>query len=359
MRNILLLIFVALTVFNSSAQQYVLSGQITGQKNLPLSFASVYIKNSSYGTTANENGNYLVKLRPGIYNIVYRVVGYKEKIDKVTILSHGEQHNVQLDDEPFQLKAIKSKGNNKNDPAYDIMRAVLNKRKFYLNEVNSYSCAIYIKGEKKIISVPKTLLDKGIAKLLDLDTSGRGISYQSESLSSFSFERPNKVKEVFMASKVAGSNPPFGYNKASDLQVNFYKNLFFVDGLSSHGFVSPAGAYAFKYYKFKLLGTIIQGGKTIDKIQVQTRIGKALSFSGSIYIMEDDWRIYSVDLFLTKKLNNLNFVDTLRVTQQYIPIGNSWEPLSFQYSYNGNVNGLKFSGYYLGINNNYKIDTTF
>ena len=359
MRNILLLIFVFLIAFNSSAQQYVLSGEVTSQKNIPVPFASVYIKNSTYGTTANENGSYIFKLKPGTYDIVYRVVGYKEIIDKVTVANQDEEHNVQLEDEPFQLKAEKSIGNNKNDPAYYIMRQVLSMRKFYLNEVNSYSCDIYIKGVKKITSVPKTLLDKEMAKLLRLDTGGRGISYQSESLSSYSFKRPDGVKEVFLASKVSGSNPPFGYNKASDLQVNFYKDLFFVDGLSSHGFVSPASRYAFKYYKFKLLGTITEDGKQIDKIQVQTRIGKALSFTGNIYIIEGDWRIYGVDLYLTKKLNNLNFVDTLRVTQQYIPVGNTWEPLSFQYSYNGNVNSLKFSGYFLGINNNYKIDTPF
>src|SRR6185437_1500771 len=283
MKHTLLLIFAAFATINSSAQQYILSGQITSQKNTPVSFASVYVKNTSYGTTANENGDYLFRLKPGTYHIVYRAVGYKQRTDTVKITNGDELHNVQLADEPFQLKPVKTTVNNKRDPAYYIMREVVNKRKFYLNEVNSYDCDIYIKGVKNIISVPKKLLDKSMAKLLGLDTSGRGISYQSESLSSYSFQRPHKVKEVFIASKTAGSNPPFGYNKASDLQVNFYENLFYVNGLSSHAFVSPASVFAFKYYKFKLLGAIIVDGKTIDKIQVQTRIGKALSFTGSIY----------------------------------------------------------------------------
>jgi hypothetical protein len=360
MRKLLLLVYVVLTAFNSSAQQYVLSGQITGKKNVPIPFASVYIKNSTYGSTANENGNYLFKLKPGTYDVIYLVVGYKKRTDKVTITNHNENHNVQLDDELFQLKEGNAYGNQKHDPATYIMRKVINKRKFYLNEVNSYSCVIYIKGVKKIISIPKTLLAKGMAKILELDTNGEGISYQSESLSAFSFKQPNKIKEEFIASKIAGINPPFNYNKASDLMVNFYKNMFFVDGLSSHGFVSPAGEYAFKYYKFKLLGTILDDGKRIDKIQVLSKHGKALSFSGNIYILEDEWRIYSVDLFLTKTFNNLNFVDTLKVSQQYIPAkNNTWQPLSFQYSYAGSVQGLKFSGYYLGVNNNYKIDTAF
>ncbi len=221
MRNILLLIFAVLTGFNSSAQQYVLSGQVTDYKNMPVPFALVYIKNTSYGSTANENGDYLFKLTPGIYAVVYRVAGSKRKISKVIIANHDEQRNVQLDDAPFQLKAIKSGTDDKNDPANDIMRQVLNKRKFYLNEANSYSCVIYIKGVNKITSVPKSLADRGMAALLGLDTNGKGVSYQSESLSSYSFKQPGKVKETSTASTTAGIDPPFGYNKASDLQVNF------------------------------------------------------------------------------------------------------------------------------------------
>ena len=359
MRKLILLLPIFFAVSQLSAQQIELSGKITDQKNVPVSFASVYIKNTSFGTTSNENGNYTFKLRPGTYDIIYRVVGYKEKAGRINLSNHNEQLNVQLEDEPFELKAVKTKESDKNDPAMDIMRKVVAKREFYLNEVKSYSCVIYIKGVKQIISVPQTIFAKGVAKVLKLDSNAKGISYQSESLSTYSFMQPRKVKEVFIASKVAGSNPPFGYNKASDLQVNFYKDLFYVDGLSTHGFVSPVSDYAFKYYKFKLLGTIVADGKVIDKIQVISRIGKALSFSGTIYIMEGDWRIYSVDLFLTKAFNNLNYIDTLKVKQQYIPIGKTWEPLSFQYIYTGSVQGLKFSGYYLGINNNYKIDTTF
>ncbi|HXB11845.1 MAG TPA: DUF5686 family protein, partial [Bacteroidia bacterium] len=111
---------------------------------------------------------------------------------------------------------------------------------------------------------------------------------------------------------------------------------------------------------FKLLGRVTDDGNTIAKIQVIPKNAKALSFKGIIYVLENDSRIYSVDLLLTKKFNDLNFIDTLRVSQQYIPIRDStWEPISFQYRYQGSVQGFKFRGYYLGINNNYKIDSVF
>lgn len=360
MKNVLLLIFVGLTSFYTSAQQHILSGTITNLKGAPIPFASIYIKNTTYGSTANENGDYVFKLNPGTYQVIYRFVGYKEKEEQITISGADEQHNVQLESDEFVLKKVPKKQQKSYDPAIDIIRQVIKKREYYLNEVKSYSCVEYIKGVKRILSSPKTLLAKGIARVLGLDTGGRGISYQSESLSTYSFKQPDEVKETFIASKVAGSNPPFGYNKASDLQVNFYKDLFVIDDLSPHGFVSPVSVYAFNYYRYKLLGTIFQDGKVIDKIQVLPKYLRAVVFTGSIYIIEGDWRIYSVDLLLTKQANNLNFVDSLRVSQQYIPVTKDiWMPLAFQYNYTGSTQGFKYNGYYLGIINNYKIDTPF
>jgi hypothetical protein len=362
MKNLLLLFFAVVTSFSSMAQQqqHRLFGTVTDKKGTPIPFVSIYIKNTTYGSTANENGDYLFKLNPGAYDVIYRFAGYKEKVEEITISGTDQQHNIQLESDEFVLKKVSKKGKKSYDPAVYIMRQAIDKREYYLNEVKSYSCIEYVKGVKTILSTPKTLLDKGIAKVLGLDTSGRGISYQSESLSTYSFKQPDEVKEAFIASKVAGSNPPFGYNKASDLQVNFYKNLFTVNGLSIHGFVSPVSSYAFTYYNYKLLGTVVQDGKVIDKIQVIPRYLKAVAFTGAIYIIEGDWRIYSVDLLLTKKANNLNFVDSLRVSQQYIPVGKTtWMPLAFQYNYVGNAQGSKYTGYYLGLINNYKIDTPF
>jgi hypothetical protein len=341
--------------FRAPAQQFVLSGRITDQKNDPISFVSVYIRNSTYGTITNEDGNYQFKLTPGTYNIVYRYVGYKEKIEKVTITGHDEQRNVQMEDELFNLRTV-VKGN-PDTAAMAIMRKVIDKRKFYLNEVKSYSCLVYIKGMQRLTSAPKSLLREGVSKKLDLDTNGRGIINQSESLSNFSSRLPNKVKEITIASRLAGIAPTFSYNKTSDLQADFYENIFTINGLSSHGFISPVAQNAFDYYNYRLVGTAIENGRTIDEIELVPRHDLAPVFRGNIYILEGDWRIYSVDLYLTKKDNSLNLVDTMSISQQYVPIkDNIWKPEAVKYNYNGNVLGFNFEGYYIAIYNNYKFD---
>lgn len=358
----LLLIFISLIAFKASGQQYMLSGRITDNQNNPIPFVSVYIRSSTYGTTANENGNYQFKLSPGTYHVIYRFVGYKERIETVAITNGNVTHNVVMENEVFHLGTvfIKDKKNKTDTSANNIMRRLIAQREHYLNETKAYSCAVYVKGVQRLLGAPKAFLGKTVRNNLDLDSLGRGILYQSESLSNFSFEQPNHIKEITIASKTVGLNPAFSYNKASDLQVNFYKNIFFVPGLSNHGFVSPAAANAFHYYQYKLLGTTTDNGHVIDKIQVIPHLDHSPTFRGNIYVLEGDWRIYGVDLMLTDKDNELNFIDTLQVSQQYIPINDTtWQPVSVQYHFSGNVLGFKFGGYYDAIYNNYNLNPQF
>jgi len=363
MKTFLLSIFLLLNafVFKVSAQQFVLSGRITDSKDAPISFVSVYIRNSTYGTTTNGDGVYKFNLSPGNYDVVYRYVGYKERIEKVSIADREEHRNVQMEDEIFQLKTVNVLAkHNRDTAAEDIMRKVIAKRAYYLNEINSYSCAIYVKGMQKLVSAPKSLLQSGVSKVLSLDSNGRGILYQSESISNFNYQRPNKVKEVTISSRMAGITPTFSYNKASDLQANFYNNIFVIPGLSSNGFVSPIAENGLKYYRYKLIGQTAENGRVIDKIQISARKELGPAFEGDIYIVEGDWRLYSVNLRLTNKANKLNLVDTMKISQQYVPIKDStWMPASIQYDYNGNVFGFKFEGYYIGIYNNYKFNIDY
>jgi len=348
-------------VFKALGQQYILSGHVTDQRGSPVSFVSVYIRNTTYGTTSNEQGVYKFNLSAGEYDVIYRYVGYKEQINHITISDHNVLHNVKMEDEVFQLKTVNIADKRNRDTAADmIMRKVIAKRRFYLNEVDAYSCAVYVKGVQKLIGAPKKLLHNGVSKVLDLDSNGRGIFYQSESISDYNYKHPNKVKEITVSSREAGISPTFSYNKASDLQANFYNNLFNVPGLSSHAFVSPVAKNAFRYYRYHLEGATVENGHTIDKIKLSARGVGEYSFEGYIYILEGDWRIYSVDLQLTNKVNRLNFVDTMKISQQYIPVvDNMWMPASIQYDYSGKVLGFKFEGYYIAIYNNYKFNVKF
>jgi hypothetical protein len=353
----LILCFAVLLSLPASAQQLLLSGRVTDSKGSPVAFTSVYIKGTTQGASANEDGVYRLRLKPGKYTINYRFVGFKQQTDEVELTDHDDTHNVQLTYEDYQLKP--SVAGNTEDPANDIIRHAIQKRAYYLNEINAYSCNVYIQGIQKLISAPKGMLSNGVAHELELDVNHQGVLFLSESESQYNYAGPNKYKEIAVSSKIAGNNNAFNFNRASKLQVNFYKNLFDIEGLNPRGFISPIADNAFNYYTYKLLGSTTENGKVIDKIQVIPKDVRDPAFRGNIYIVENDWRIYDAHLYVTRSAN-LNLVDTLNINQQYIPVKDDiWQPASVSFTYNGNILGFKYSGYILGVFSDYNLDPKF
>jgi len=338
------------------AQLVNLSGTISDQSGKPVPFATIYIKSTTRGTSANSEGKYQLQLNTGTYEVVFRAVGYRQENRKID-LKTSQTLNVSLPAESYELKAININGNGE-DPAYAIIRKAIKKRKTYLNQVNAYSCEVYIKGLQRLLSAPKKFLGADIDKMArenGLDSNRRGIIYLSESQSKFTFQQPDKVHEEMISSKVSGRNNAFSFNRASDIRVNFYNNFEEWDGLSNRPFVSPIADNAMLYYKYKLLGTTVENGETINKIQVIPRRDYDPAFSGVIYILEDSWRIYGLDLYMTKK-SNLNFVDTLKVNQQFYPVSkNVWMPSTIRFDFTGGIFGFRFGGYYIAIYKDYDL----
>ncbi|RYD84821.1 MAG: carboxypeptidase-like regulatory domain-containing protein, partial [Sphingobacteriales bacterium] len=336
MRNFLLVSLLTLLISPVFAQTFTLSGKVTDDTGKPIPFASIYIRSSTKGTSANSDGGYNINLQKGQYEVLFKAVGYKQESKNVN-LQADTKIDVSLNAEQYQLNEVSIRSGGE-DPAYDIIRKAIKKRKTYLNEVNAYTCEVYIKGLQRLLAAPKKFLGFDVQKFAQqngLDSNRRGIVYLSESQSKFSFMKPDKVHEEMISSKVSGSNRAFSFNRASDIQVNFYENMQNWDGISNRPIISPIADNALSFYKYKLIGATIENGETINKIQVTPRNENNPCFSGYIYILEDSWRLQSLSLYITKKAN-INFVDTLRVDEQYVPInGKVWMPASMKFEFNG------------------------
>lgn len=345
-----------MTVLCVSAQQLKLTGTVRDTDGDPVPFASIYIKNTTKGTSANVDGMYGLALDKGSYTVVFRAIGYKSKEQNVTMdANHTE--NVVLTAEAYSLTGVTIDGN-AEDPAYEIIRQAIKMRKSHLTEVKEYTSDVYIKGVQKLVGAPKKFFGRDIQKTLDLDTNRKGILYLSESTSKFAFQQPNKIHEEMISSKVAGRNSAFSFNKASDLIVNFYQNLLLENALSARGFVSPIADNAMLYYKYKLLGVTTDGGSTINKIQVIPRREHDPVFRGIIYIKDDSWHLVNAEVYLSKNAG-LNLIDTLKISQQFLKVENTFMPSNINFQFNGNVLGFKFEGYNVGVYSNYNIHPQF
>jgi hypothetical protein len=227
------------------ANAVTISGTITDEANKPLSFASVFLKGTTTGVTANVEGRYVLNLNPGTYDIVFQYVGYLKRTEHITVDASPITLHVKLQPENFKLKEIVIAAD-AEDPAYRVIRNAIKKRSDYLTETDAFSCHVYIKGLQRLDSIPKRIM--GLKAVdLGLDSSMLGIVYLSESESQYNFKQTDRIREIMISSKVSGDNQAFSWNQASDFDFNFYRNLIDAGNLSDRGFVSPISESALIY----------------------------------------------------------------------------------------------------------------
>lgn len=326
-------------------------GKVTDENDKGLPFATLYIKNTSVGTTTNAEGDYSLEVSPGEYEIIFQFVGYKKSIRQVVADGEDIRLNIKMEPEITTLNEVVVNAQDE-DPAYAIIREAIKKRKYYQSEVRSYDCKVYIKGLQRLDEKPEKILGINVT----VDT---GVVYLSESISELSFQQPDRIKERMISSKVSGRNNAFSFNQASEMMFSFYDNIIPVEGISERGFVSPIANNAFLFYDYQLIGTFMDGDQLVNKIRVMPVRKNDPVFSGLIYINENSWRIHSVDLLLTKA-NQIEFVDSLKINQVYAPVENDkWMLLSQKFDFQFKVFGFKGSGYFISIHSNYSIEKDY
>ena len=359
LRQILLFLFVFVSGYVSVVMATTVSGRVTGTGNEPLAFANVYIKGTSTGTTTNQEGFYRMEIPPGKCELVFRFLGYKMRVELLDAGNEDIQLDVQLQPENYTLTTIEIRPEGE-DPAYAIIKNAMAKRKFYLTQVDEYSCKVYVKGLQKLTKHPDKIfgVEVDLSEYVDSTT---GIAYLSESVSQLQFKRPDKVKETMISSRVSGSNRAFSFNQASDMEFNFYENIMMAEGLSPRGFISPIATSALMYYRYRLEGSFYENGHWVNKIAVIPKRKNDPVYSGYIFIQDSTWRIHSTDLFLTKDAQ-IQFVDTLRINQVFIPATKNdevWMQGSITFNFVFSFMGFEGNGNFVGVFSEYKISPGF
>lgn len=311
--------FLILLSFNIAAQK--IFGTVFNNKGDLLPYSSITIKGTTVGASANNRARFSIALSPGSYTVVCQHIGYITSEKNITISSRDEEISFVLNEQKLVLKEVIVKSTDE-DPAYAIIREAIKKRETYSKQVNAFTCDLYTKDMIKLRRLPNKIFGQKVPdesrQDMGLDTMGQGIIYLSESISQIASQLPDKFKMEVISSRVSGSD---GFGFTFPTFISFYQNniTVFKEKLNPRGFVSPIADGAIRYYKFKFLGSFWEDGKEINSIRVTPRRNYEPLFSGIINIMEGDWRIHSVDLFLTKKAQ-LEIIDTMKITQFHIPV---------------------------------------
>lgn len=338
-----------------------ISGTVTDRDGNPLPFASILVKGTTIGVAANNHGEYELSLNPGSYTLECRYVGFETEQKRVVLGSDNEKVNFILPVQQLTLKEVIIK-ENAEDPAYEIIRKTIKKRPYYENQVTEYKAKVYIKGLIRLKNLPDKIFGQKIpeedTRNMGLDSSGKGIIYLSESITKISAKKPDKVKLEVVSSRVSGSN---GFGFDFPIFIDLYNNnvSVFESPLNSRGFISPISDNALNYYKYKFLGSYFEDGNEIDVITVTPKRKYEPLFTGIINIVENDWRVFSCNLYLTQTAQ-LQILDTLRISQLFTPVEKDiWRIKNQILHFNFNQLGLKAEGNFVNVFSDYNLHPDF
>jgi hypothetical protein len=348
---LLIAVFASLSVYSAT-----ISGTIKDKNGNLLPFSSVLVKGTTQGVSANSKGVYAVQLQPGEYTLVCQYIGHKTVEKKIKVAREDEKIDFELEAQQYNLKDVEVKSGGE-DPAYAIIRKAIAKREEHLKEIKKFQCEVYIKGQMQLRNYPKSFFGQKI-DFEDGDTSKRKMIFLSETVAKYSVQLPEKHKVEVISTKVSGRSGGFGL---SDPQIiSFYENNISVgEGLNPRGFISPIANGALGFYRYKFEGTFFESGKEVSRIKVIPRRAYEPLFNGYINIIEDEWRIQSVDLFLLRE-QQMQYLDTLRIQQLYVPSGNDRWVIKNQVIYPaGKLFGFDFFGTFVQVYDKFDMEPAF
>jgi hypothetical protein len=336
---------------------YLFAGTVSGivkdAKGNTISYASILVKGTGKGTTANAKGVYSFTVANGNYTLVCQHVGFKTE-EQALQVNGDATVNFVLIEQQYQLSEVVVK-NGAEDPAYAIIRKAIKKRSDYDNENQKFECQVYIKGQLQLRNYPKNFMGEKV-DFEDGDTSKRKMIFLSETLAKYAKNGKDRKIEV-LSTKVSGNSSGFGF--ASPTIISLYSNIVTIGrGLNPRGFISPIADNALNFYKYHFEGTFYENGKEISRIKVIPKRKYEPLFSGYINVIENEWRLQSVQLSILKE-QQMQLLDTLVLEQLYVPMKDTWVIKQQLIQPAGKFFGFDFFGSFLQVYENFELEPQF
>ena len=330
-------------------QQYKITGAIRDIKtNAPLSFSTIKIADSTYGTTSDNNGEYILKLGKGYHKLICSYIGYFTDTASIFIDEKNIQRDIFLKPTEISTELIEVFG---EDPAYEIIRKAIKYKKEFKSSLNEYNYNAY---SKFIIRTNlKTFGGKDTTE--DADSSKLGIFGILESETKGYFKKPDLEKEIVISKKET-ANISRGF--AIPLIVNFYDEKIDLGDVKIPG---PLADDATDRYEYKLLGINTIDSNKIFKIQVTNTSSIVPQFYGTVYILDSIFALMKVNLN-TNSATSIRGIDNINFIQKFTSFSDNkklkfWMPTDVQIYADGSFAGIvKLQGEVYTVVSNYNLN---
>jgi hypothetical protein len=308
-------------------------------KHEPLAFVNVYFRNSTEGTTTDNNGRFVLKATFSYDSIVISAVGYRTQVLPVKV-GIRQQLSIALQPDLVNLdEVVVLSGEN---PAWAIIRNVVKNKK--LNDkrsLSAYAYQSYSRMEFDIENIsPKLEKKKLMADIwssidsASLEKNDNGLAvlpvFLSESISKYYVKNdPFARREEVQKTKLAGVAIEDG-SMVSQLvgaayqDYNFYQNwLRFLE----KEFISPIADSWKTYYDYEIIDTVLLNQDVCFQLELFPNRKEDPAFNGTMWITTSDFALKKLDVYIDKTAN-LNFMDKIELKQELAKTtAGPWLPL--------------------------------
>lgn len=328
-------------IFLSHAQSFtsasgIVKDSITGE---PLPFVSVYFDGSTIGAMTDDNGTFTLQNNQGYTKLAAASLGYDTKFIDLKPGKKNDNLEVLLKPTAFEISEVvvkpkREKYTRKDNPAVELIKKVIaHKNDNRIEAKPEYQTEVYEKLSLSLDNFNPNLDKNKFRKKFKfiknyLDTSefnGKPILTVSvrENLSDFYYRKsPKAEKTIVRAKRMQGIDKTLddGGGITSNLE-EIFKSINIFDNnipILLNRFVSPlSSTLATTYYHYYIMDTLDVGGdKCVDLAFVPAN-SESYGFTGRLYITLDGNYAVKKVLLNTPANINLNWVDKLRIEQEF------------------------------------------
>ena len=328
-------------IFLSHAQSFtsasgIVKDSITGE---PLPFVSVYFDGSTIGAMTDDNGTFTLQNNQGYTKLAAASLGYDTKFIDLKPVKKNDNLEVLLKPTAFEISEVvvkpkREKYTRKDNPAVELIKKVIaHKNDNRIEAKPEYQTEVYEKLSLSLDNFNPNLDKNKFLKKFKfiknyLDTSefnGKPILTVSvrENLSDFYYRKsPKAEKTIVRAKRMQGIDKTLddGGGITSNLE-EIFKSINIFDNnipILLNRFVSPlSSTLATTYYHYYIMDTLDVGGdKCVDLAFVPAN-SESYGFTGRLYITLDGNYAVKKVLLNTPANINLNWVDKLRIEQEF------------------------------------------
>ena len=325
--SILLILFIS-TLY----AQLTLKGKIVDEFNNPMPFVSVFLENTTDGTTTNDAGSFFFKTTKNNGTLNVSFIGFETQ--KITVNQQTKYLNIIIKETENQLEEViivtkpKKRLKKKENPAYRILKEIWKrKRKNGLDLVNYYQYKKHTTIEIGLNNLDSAFLKKAFKKdyketikKVKYDSNGVNfyipIYFNEQIANIYGDNKNNTIREDIEAEKTDGiGTNGFVYDRMSNSfqNVDVFKNNIL---LLKKSFISPLSTDGFATYDYVLYDSIVKNDKKLYNIYFFPIRDGDLAFQGNFWVTDKVFSIKKIKMKVQKSII-INFIRGLTFEKEF------------------------------------------